>query len=128
MHRLPHISITRHIRVKRDVRVYNADDQEYWQKRVSKTVPLYGNHLKLYTRQKGNCEYCNRPFEMNELSHLQIHHLNPIALGGTNKLSNLRLIHQKCHKAIHNLMTPEQMSKYANNGINYLGLLKGETE
>jgi len=59
------------------------------------------------SREKGVCEHCKKDFKNNP-SH--IHHRKPKSKGGSNRLENLMLVHEKCHKEIHN--KPELLKKY----------------
>ena len=61
----------------------------------------------LMSREKGVCEHCKKDFKNNP-SH--IHHRKPKSKGGNNRLENLMLIHEKCHKEIHK--KPELLKKY----------------
>jgi len=73
------------------------------------------NFTALYNKQKGKCEYCNQYLELPDNCiptdyidnhtladhNLAIHHVKPLALGGSHKLSNLSLLHQECHQNLH---------------------------
>ncbi len=123
VHRMDKIPIRRHVKVKAEMRVYNKDDQEYWNKRTSNQMALYGIYRQLYDKQKGKCSYCEGRFTTEDDLHL--HHLKPTEFGGVNELINLRLIHQQCHTSIHGLFSLEEMNSYSEKGIDYLTLLKG---
>lgn len=62
---------------------------------------LHGKSLttikKDLINEKGSCEICGYDFK----SILQIHHIKPVSLGGTNKKSNLIILCPNCHKIIH---------------------------
>ena len=117
------IPIRRHIKVKANMRVYNKEHQEYWSKRENQQMGLYGVYRQLYDKQKGFCSFCNGRITSSDKD-LHIHHLKPISYGGDDKLNNLRLIHHDCHSEIHSTFSLEQMSKYVDNGIDYITLLK----
>lgn len=53
---------------------------------------------RILKRQKiAHCEYCgNKTKEI-----LQIHHIEPIAMGGNNDLDNLIILCPNCHKSVH---------------------------
>ncbi len=44
----------------------------------------------------GMCEICGETY------HLQVHHIIPLSKGGSNKVSNLRLLCRECHLKEHN--------------------------
>ena len=52
----------------------------------------------LMSREKGLCQYCGKDFK-GQSSH--IHHIKPRHLGGNNRPNNLALLHEKCHKELH---------------------------
>jgi RNA-directed DNA polymerase len=119
------IRILHHVKVNKEVRVYNKDSQEYWYKRENKLLNLYGLHLKLHQRQDGICPFCEGRLSSEDKA-FHIHHLKPIAFGGLDDLNNLRIIHRSCHIEIHNLFSLKEMSEYADKGIDYLRLMKGK--
>lgn len=53
---------------------------------------------RILKKQKiAHCEYCgNKTKEI-----LQIHHIEPIAMGGNNDLDNLIILCPNCHKSVH---------------------------
>ena len=55
--------------------------------------------LRLWLSQDGTCPRCARPITMDEA--FDAHHIHPKQLGGTDKLSNLVLMHPHCHRQIH---------------------------
>ena len=114
--------IERHIKVRKGMRVYCQEHQEYWkQRKLTKAkLVLYGRNKTLFMKQKGRCGFCNQMMD----SEVHVHHLKPIKHGGDNKYSNLRLIHQECHKSLHSLISLSDMANYAEIGIDYLRLLK----
>jgi len=61
----------------------------------------------LMSREKGLCEHCKKDFKNNP-SH--IHHRKQKSKDGNNRLGNLMLVHEKCHKEIHK--KPELLKKY----------------
>ena len=53
----------------------------------------------LFARENGKCQYCCKEFSKGTSSH--IHHIIPKGMGGTDKPSNLALLHENCHKKLH---------------------------
>ena len=123
-HKMSRTPRRRYIKVQNHRRVYNKDDQEYWNERESNQIALYGQYKALYHKQHGKCAYCDRLFKSID-ENFNLHHLKPIKFGGKMSQNNLRLIHQECHSAIHSELSLEEMSNYADKGINYLRLMKG---
>jgi RNA-directed DNA polymerase len=102
------ISIKRHIKVKSNHRVYDNNEKVrlYWHNRELEKVysQLWEkNRRSLHKRQKGLCAYCKTLFNADDLLYQNIHidHIIPRKSGGTDKLSNLRLVHAECHREIH---------------------------
>lgn len=72
----------------------------------------------LYNRQKGKCEFCNRPMEFEsfgeetKLESFEIHHIKPLILGGVHSgYSNKSLLHTFCHKRVHEIFGNRQVTK-----------------
>ena len=55
--------------------------------------------LCLWLSQDRKCPVCERPITMDEA--FDAHHIHPKQLGGTDKLSNLVLLHPNCHRQVH---------------------------
>jgi RNA-directed DNA polymerase len=55
--------------------------------------------LRLWLSQDGQCPVCERPITMDAA--FDAHHIHPKQLGGTDKLSNLVLLHPNCHRQVH---------------------------
>ena len=53
----------------------------------------------LMYREHGICQYCGCKIQPNEKVH--IHHIKQRANGGTDKVDNLALLHNKCHALMH---------------------------
>lgn len=57
--------------------------------------------LKLWLRQKKRCVICNQLITKETGWH--IHHIVERVNGGSDKLSNLVLLHPNCHRQLHNI-------------------------
>jgi RNA-directed DNA polymerase len=55
--------------------------------------------LRLWLSQDGVCPVCEHPITMDEAFHA--HHIHPKQLGGSDRLSNLVLLHPNCHRQVH---------------------------
>lgn len=60
--------------------------------------------MALWKRQHGKCEICGKPVEPN--AGADIHHGLAQSAGGTDDISNLRLVHVRCHVAHHRRSGP----------------------
>ena len=74
---------------------------------------LYGyNNVRSYlmAREQGKCQFCGGDF-IGRSAH--IHHIIPRSEGGTDRVSNLALLHKECHEKIHkeNLLGKLKKSK-----------------
>lgn len=47
-------------------------------------------------RQQGRCGICAQPLAAHDI---EVDHIVPVALGGSNAISNLRLVHAACNRA-----------------------------
>jgi len=73
--------------------------QDYWlQREQRKKTDLTRTRQKIATRQKGCCPHCGESLFNGE--HVEVHHLQPKKQGGTNRYSNLQLVHLYCHQQI----------------------------
>ena len=53
---------------------------------------------KLHERAGGKCEYCGRELDYHEM---QLHHVVPASMNGTNNPNNLMCLCPECHHLIH---------------------------
>lgn len=90
---------------------------EYFKKRkISKinfVLPeAYGRLLK---KQSYICPVCNSIFDGSEA--IEIHHIHPKHLGGSDKRTNLLLLHKTCHESVTYTEDPKLKAEYAAKGI-----------
>jgi len=124
---MPLIPIVRFVKIKSSMRVHasNKETREYWQKRV------YTNALsqvytimieRLMKSQKGICPCCGDPITRDDIadSRIHAHHMLPRSKGGSEKLNNLRLIHQDCHVHTHQVLTRDEMAYWMGMKLNYI--------
>ena len=50
--------------------------------------------LRVYVRDGGLCQLCNKPVEPE---HATLDHIIPLSLGGSNEFDNLQLAHRRCN-------------------------------
>lgn len=92
--------IERHILVKGRSSPDDPRLREYWAERNKRRVSeLSKRHQELAKKQRGMCPHCSSSLMNDE--ELHIHHVQRRTDGGTNKPSNLRLVHLYCHQQIH---------------------------
>ena len=68
-----------------------VDEHMYW-RRIYVPKETVAN---LHVRAKEKCEACG-----DALTHPEVHHIKPVAHGGTNALDNLQLLCHMCHVQI----------------------------
>ena len=95
------IPIKRHILVQFDASPDNPDLNTYWEKREQRKAELLPKTRwrELARRQGNHCPCCQQHLTNGE--ELHVHHLHKKSEGGSDALSNLRLIHLYCHQQIH---------------------------
>lgn len=54
--------------------------------------------LRIAERDGWTCCICHQPYLPNE--RWEVHHDTPVAKGGTNDMSNLRLAHRSCNNEL----------------------------
>nr|WP_242465840.1 group II intron maturase-specific domain-containing protein [Candidatus Hamiltonella defensa] len=92
--------IQRHWLVTKNASPDNPELRDYWRHRQARKQPfICGIKVNLYKRQKGYCPLCDQELDNGEQLH--VHHIQPKAEGGDNKLANLRLLHANCHRQLH---------------------------
>ncbi|MFD4635008.1 group II intron reverse transcriptase/maturase [Streptomyces sp. NPDC058284] len=113
-------NITRHIPVKGTASKDDPSLEEYWASRTRKRVhpQVDGANVYLAARQKGLCPLCGQdlidgagyePDSVREWANwfqaksrtIHRHHLVHRSRGGSNKTTNLVLIHAECHRQHH---------------------------
>ena len=124
--RLTSIPIERFVKVKSNVRVYDKDPNtiEYWKKReyINAYNQIHSVRMQeLYERQRGTCPYCKGQMTQRQISktELHVHHMKPRSLGGNQDYSNLRLLHNECHRELHAKITRTKMCELSDKGIDY---------
>ncbi len=69
---------------------------------------------RVILRAKGRCQLCGceAPFVGSDgVPFLEIHHIKPIASGGTHDPDNLAAVCPNCHRRIHDLKNPADLLK-----------------
>uniref|UniRef100_A0A1D9G7G9 Restriction endonuclease n=1 Tax=Moorena producens (strain JHB) TaxID=1454205 RepID=A0A1D9G7G9_MOOP1 len=90
--------IVRHIKVKESRSPFDGD-LIYWSTRMQKHPEITAQLGRLLKRQDGKCAHCGLTFRDGDL--IEMHHIIPRSLGGTNLDQNLELLHLHCHDIKH---------------------------
>jgi RNA-directed DNA polymerase len=99
--------IRRHVLVKGAASPDDPDLRSYWIERERRKIdndPLPPRLMGLARAQRGRCSHCGASLFNGEA--LNRHHLLPKGEGGSDKRSNLRLLHLYCHQQIHTPVAP----------------------
>ena len=92
--------IQRHALVKGTSSPDDPSLAQYWiQRQRDSAKDLTFSKHKLAQKQKGRCPECGESLFNEE--EIQMHHLLARSLGGSNRYSNLALVHLLCHQQIH---------------------------
>ena len=75
---------------------------------INRSVEYNDNRITRYIAQQGNCAVTGR---LLELFDMELHHIMPTKLGGTDHYNNLVFIAKDIHKLIH-ATAPETINKY----------------
>jgi RNA-directed DNA polymerase len=90
--------IQRHVMIKYKNSPFDKELEEYYKKRDIKH--FHANNIisrqKLAKKQRYLCPLCGQ-FICDNRESLEVHHIIPRALGGTNEYKNLQLVHIFCH-------------------------------
>ena len=64
---------------------------------------LFRSNLRnyLFAREHGICQYCGNKIEKGE--RIEMHHIIHVANGGTDKPDNMALLHDTCHRNMHDM-------------------------
>jgi RNA-directed DNA polymerase len=103
-------TIQRHTKVKGEASPYDGK-MLYWSKRLKNHPLLSGTVGKLLQKQQGICRWCLLSFRDGDI--LEIDHLQPRSMGGSDRLDNKCLLHRHCHDARH--------GKHAALGVHHKG-------
>ena len=103
LYQIANTTIERHIKVKGEASLDDPSLKEYWDSRHQKQgKSRFEKGSKLYKiaeAQKWKCPLCGEPLFNGE--ELDIHHIVPVAEGGTDDMENLKHLHSSCHKQVH---------------------------
>ena len=104
--RLSSFTIRRHVKVKAESNPFDPAWEEYFDDRLRRRMleTLAGRRKLqwLLQRQEGLCPRCGQ--KITRQSGWHIHHRVWRAYGGTDKLTNLELLHPNCHRQLHALV------------------------
>ncbi|AGG90376.1 group II intron reverse transcriptase/maturase [Rhodanobacter denitrificans] len=100
---LAKVPVVRHVKVRSDTNPYDPKDEAYFDERLTRRMrsTLQGRRRLywLWNRQEGICPICSA--KITKATGWNVHHVVWRVYGGSDKLSNLQLLHPTCHKQLH---------------------------
>ncbi|WP_348629336.1 group II intron maturase-specific domain-containing protein [Methylobacterium sp. 17Sr1-1] len=99
------VGIVRHAKVQGKRSPLNPDDRTYWQaqrRRRRDETMRSRTRATLLRQQDYRCALCGVMFDPDEdITFVEVHHDTPRHCSGTDRITNLKLVHRWCHKAHH---------------------------
>jgi RNA-directed DNA polymerase len=93
----------RHTKIRGAANPYDPDWEMYFERRWTQQLVRHPRKARqvqaLWRQQRGHCPQCSSWLALDEEWH--VHHRLPKAMGGTDTLSNLVLLHPDCHRQLH---------------------------
>jgi len=116
--KLSNQKIIRHVKVDSSKNPYI--DHEYYVERNFKlgAKNLTGIFKQVWLKQRGICPICMDYLEFSNEDDREIHHIVPKVWGGSDYVSNMMYVHEKCHDIYHSenpvrkTLTRENIIKY----------------
>ncbi|MFZ0790665.1 MAG: group II intron reverse transcriptase/maturase [Chromatiaceae bacterium] len=101
--RLSDIKIVSHVKITAEANPFDPEWETYYEERLkgSMSATLTGKRklMWLWTQQEGICPQCGQ--KVTRATGWNVHHVVYKAYGGTDKMSNLRMLHPNCHRQLH---------------------------
>ncbi len=95
--------IEKHVKIRATANCYFPEDELYFERlkiqRLKKSLAGYLRLFKIAERQSFTCPVCRQPFASED--DWDIHHIVKRVDGGTDKSSNLVMLHLNCHRQVH---------------------------
>jgi RNA-directed DNA polymerase len=88
------VGSSQHVKIKGNASPYDGNNP-YWAKRTEKYSGFSHRISKLIKRQYGRCAICEEAFTPFDV--IEANHIVPRSKGGSDKLSNLQVLHKHCH-------------------------------
>lgn len=103
MARLTKIPVGGYVKVRAAANPYDPKDEAYFDERLSRRMAeSIAGRRKLYwlwKRQGGSCPVCGT--QITKKTGWNIHHVQWRVFGGSDRLTNLQLLHPTCHAQLH---------------------------
>lgn len=100
---LSSIKVGRYVKVRSDANPYDPTDEMYFDERLNRRMKssLQGRRRLywLWNKQEGKCPVCSA--KITKVTGWHVHHVVWQVYGGSDRLSNLQLLHPTCHVQLH---------------------------
>ncbi|WP_047049184.1 group II intron reverse transcriptase/maturase [Vibrio mexicanus] len=97
------IKVDKHVKIVATANCYLPENEQYFERlkmrRLKKSMHGYLKLWRIAERQNFTCPVCRQQF--NSEDDWDIHHIIRRVDGGTDKVSNLVMVHLNCHRQIH---------------------------
>jgi len=97
--------IVRHIKIKKEANLYDPQWEQYFEKlfrsRLLHSPKGHKKVMNLWDNQNGKCRVCQQPITTQSRWHT--HHIWRKTDGGSDKSTNLVLLHANCHNKVHSV-------------------------
>lgn len=110
--------IVRHSQIKKGRNPYLPEFEQYFKNRIGKIAKASVWRIKTQKiRKKTNflCKVCDGALSPGQ--ELDIHHVLPKKLGGTDNIKNLIVLHRECHKQVTNTKSLMLQAQFKEMGI-----------
>lgn len=101
--RLSTLTVAPHIKVRSEANPYDPKDEAYYNgvldRQMRSTLAGRRKIYWLWTKQGGLCPVCNSKITRTTKWH--VHHRVWRVFGGSDRLTNLNLLHPTCHTQLH---------------------------
>lgn len=98
-----YVPIKRHIKIRGEANPFDPKWETYFEKRsdLKMVGNLKGRRMLLYLwkEQKGICPMCSQ--KITAITEWHCHHIIERVKGGSDKFSNLVMLHPNCHRQVH---------------------------
>lgn len=111
------VAIKRHVLVK-DKNPFLPEDQEYFLKKGSRAArqQLWGTTKQTVAKKTGfKCKVCGELLQPDQ--QIDLHHILPKKLGGSDAYKNLIRLHKECHKQVTHTKNANLIAQLKERGI-----------
>ena len=101
--------VDKHVKIRATSNCYLPEDELYFERlKVQRLKKSMDGNMKLWSlvvRQDYQCAVCHQMF--NTEDEWDVHHIVRRVDGGSDKMSNLVLVHLNCHRKVHSIQSGE---------------------